>query len=112
LLKCIHIAGNKKYGFIGDLINVVVNKFRAKKKLIKKQIYYGLIIATRQPIYRSEGIFLKADFNKVLVLSRESKQFLGTRIYGPVYKEIRQIKDGKKKLLRYERVVTLSRKVI
>jgi ribosomal protein L14 len=44
LLKCIHIAGNKKYGFIGDLINVVVNKFRAKKKLIKKLKLQVLII--------------------------------------------------------------------
>ena len=32
LLKCIHISSNKKYGYIGDLINLVVNKFRSKKK--------------------------------------------------------------------------------
>ena len=62
LLKCIHINGNKKYGNIGDLINIVVNKFKSKKKLIKKQIYYGLIITTKQNTYRGEGIYLKADF--------------------------------------------------
>jgi len=112
LLKCIHINGNKKYGIVGDLINIVVNKFKSKKKLIKKQIYYGLIITTKQAIYRSEGIFLKVDYNKVLVLNKATRQFLGTRIYGPVCKEVRQIKDGKKKLLRYEKVVALTKKII
>lgn len=112
LLKCIHINGNKKYGNIGDLINIVVNKFKSKKKLIKKQIYYGLIITTKQNTYRGEGIYLKADCNKVLVLNKETKQFIGTRIYGPVYKEIRQLKDGKKRLLRYEKIVALTKKII
>ena len=40
LLKCINIKGNKKYGLIGDLLSIVVNKFRMKKKLLKKHIYY------------------------------------------------------------------------
>lgn len=112
LLKCIHIKGTKKYGYIGDLINIVVNKFKSKKKLYKKNIYYGLIIATKRKVYRADGIFLKSDFNRVLVLNKETNQFLGTRIYGPVYKEIRQIKDGKKKLVRYEKIVSLAKKMI
>ena len=111
LLKCINVRGNKKYGMIGDLLNVVVNKFRMKKKLLKKQIYYGLVISTVIQSYRLDGIFIKSDFNRILVLSKD-KQFLGTRIYGPIYKEIRYLVDGKKKLVRYEKIVSLAKKTI
>lgn len=111
LLKCINIKGNKKYGLIGDLLSIVVNKFRMKKKLLKKHIYYGLVISTISYLYRLEGIFIKSDFNRLVILNKD-KQFLGTRIYGPIYKEIRRIVDGKKKIIRYEKVVSLSKKTI
>jgi ribosomal protein L14 len=52
LLKCINIKGNKKYGLIGDLLSIVVNKFRMKKKLLKNHIYYGLVICTLGYCYR------------------------------------------------------------
>jgi len=111
LLKCINIKGNKKYGLIGDLLSIVVNKFRMKKKLLKKHIYYGLVISTISYSYRLEGIFIKSDLNRLVVLNKDN-QFLGTRIYGPIYKEIRRIVDGKKKIIRYEKVVSLSKKII
>lgn len=111
LLKCINIKGNKKYGLVGDLLSIVVNKFRMKKKLLKKHIYYGLVISTINPYYRLEGVFIKSDANRLLVLNKD-KQFLGTRIYGPIYKEIRRIVDGKKKIIRYEKVVSLAKKTI
>jgi large subunit ribosomal protein L14 len=112
LLKCINIKGTKKYGSVGDLIGVIVRKFRAKKKLIKKHVYYGLVIMTKYRIYRLEGIYIKSDNNRVLILNRINKQFLGTRIYGPVCKEIRELRDGKKKLLRYEKIVSLTKQII
>lgn len=112
LLKCIHIMGTKKYGFVGDLIKVVIKKFKKKKKLIKKQIYYGLVVCTTNLLYRLEGMYIKSDVNKILVLNKDNKQFLGTRISGPVYKEICQIVDGKKKLVRYEKIISLTKKLI
>jgi len=111
LLKCINIKGNKKYGLVGDLLSIVVNKFKMKKKLFKKHIYYGLIISTANFYYRKDGVFIKSDINRILVLNKD-KVFLGTRIYGPIYKEIRRLVDGKKKLVRYEKVVSLAKKTI
>jgi ribosomal protein L14 len=68
------------------LLAVIIQKFKLKKKLIKKKIYYGLIISTKTPTYRKDGIILKSSFNRVVLLSAENLQFLGTRIYGPIYK--------------------------
>ena len=44
----------------------------------------GLIISTKTPTYRKDGIILKSSFNRVVLLSAENLQFLGTRIYGPI----------------------------
>ena len=112
LLQCIHVQNKKKYGTIGDILNVVVKKFKVQKNLVKKQIYCGLIICLKSIVYRLNGIYVKSDQNRVLLLNRESLQFLGTRIYTPVYKEIRQFTVGKKKLLRYEKIVSLTKKFI
>jgi large subunit ribosomal protein L14 len=111
LLKCIHINSNKKYAFVGDLLSLVVNKFRSKKKLKKKQIYYGLLVNSKFQQYREEGIYIVSDKNKVVLLSNENYQFLGTRIYGPIYKEIINITEGKKKI-RYEKIISLAKKLI
>jgi len=40
LVKCIHVANKKKYGTIGDILNVVIKKFRVQKKLIKKNLLW------------------------------------------------------------------------
>jgi ribosomal protein L14 len=112
VLKCINVYCNKKYRLLVDLLSVVINKFRSKKKLIKKQIYFGLIICTKNKLYRKEGIYIKGDLNRILVLNRDNKRFLGTRIYGPIYKELRYIIDGKKKIVRYEKIIAISKKII
>jgi large subunit ribosomal protein L14 len=111
-VKCINVRQKKKRAFIGDLITIVITKFKAKKKLIKKQLYYGLVVCTNFFLYRPDGIRLKTDSNRIFILNKGSKLFLGTRVYGPVYREIRQIVDGKKKLLRYEKIVSLAKKTI
>lgn len=56
LVKCIRIVHKtKKYGTVGDLLAVIVKKFKKKKKLIKKTIYYGLLISIKAPIIRLDG---------------------------------------------------------
>lgn len=112
-LKCIHIEKKKKkIASIGDLIYVVVKKFIKKKNLIKKKIYFGLLINIKQNIFRQNGFYIKSDYNQVLVLSKENKQFLGTRIYSPIYKELLYIVEGKKNIVRYEKIVSLAKKLI
>jgi ribosomal protein L14 len=81
--------------------------------LVKKKIYYGLIISTKIPLYRKDGIIVKSDFNRMVLLSSENLQFLGTRIYGPIYKEIVNITDKKKKKTqKYAKVVSYAGGII
>lgn len=114
VVKCIRvISKSKKYGLVGDLLGVVVKKFRMQKKLVKKVVYYGLIISMRSRLLRPDGTYIKSNKNRIVLLSSKI-QFLGTRIYGPIYKEVRNIYVGKgrHRRWRYDRVVSCARKVI
>jgi large subunit ribosomal protein L14 len=114
LVKCIRVLGkSKNFGFVGDLLAVVIQKFKAKKKLKKKKIYYGLIISMKVSLYRKDGIIIKSDYNRIVLLAAENLKFLGTRIYGPIYKEIINITDKKKKKTqKYAKVVSYARGII
>lgn len=114
LVKCIRVIGkNRKFGYVGDLLAVVIQKFKLKKKLKKKKIYYGLIISMKVPLCRKDGIIIKSFYNRIVLLAPENLKFLGTRIYGPIYKEIINITDKKKKKTqKYGKVVSYARGII
>jgi large subunit ribosomal protein L14 len=114
LVKCIRVLGkSKNFGFVGDVLAVVIQKFKAKKKLKKKKIYYGLIISMKVPLYRKDGIIIKSAYNRIVLLAPENLKFLGTRIYGPIYKEIVNITDKKKKhTQKYAKVISYARGII
>jgi ribosomal protein L14 len=60
-------------------------------------------------LYRADGTYIRSDYNRIVMLARESLKFLGTRIYGPIYKEIRSITDKKKKQTqKYPKVVSYA----
>jgi large subunit ribosomal protein L14 len=113
-VKCIRVLGKSRtFGFVGDLLAVVIQKFKAKKKLKRKKIYYGLVISMKVRLYRKDGIIIKSDYNRVVLLAPENLKFLGTRIYGPIYKEIVNITDKKKKKTqKYAKVVSYARGII
>jgi large subunit ribosomal protein L14 len=114
LVKCIRVLGKSKiFGYVGDLLSVVIREFKLKKKLIKKKIYYGLIISMKVPLYRKDGIIIRSSLNRIVLLSSDNLQFLGTRIYGPIYKEIVNITDKKKKKTqKFAKIVSYAGSVI
>jgi large subunit ribosomal protein L14 len=114
LVKCIRVLGkSRNFGFVGDLLAVFIQKFKVKKKLKKKKIYYGLIISMKVPLCRKDGTIIKSDHNRIVLLAPDNLKFLGTRIYGPIYKEIVNITDKKKKKTqKYAKVVSYARAII
>jgi large subunit ribosomal protein L14 len=82
---------------------ILITLFRvSRKKKIKKKIYVGLVITTKMYTKRKDGTFLKFFQNRVLTLSEQLK-FLGTRIYGPITREIKKDEKGTlyKKIISY-----------
>jgi large subunit ribosomal protein L14 len=102
--KCIHIEGrcNKNVGRLGE--KILISTFRIKiKNKIKKKKYSALIIGTKRFTKRIDGSFIKFFKNKTILLSDQLK-LLGSRIYGPIPKELSTIQ----KEVLYKKLVTYS----
>jgi ribosomal protein L14 len=111
--KIITVIKNKFIGKIGMLINIVACKIKKKKKIIKKKLYFGLILTTKFIIKRSNGFFLKFDFNSLLVLNINFELY-GTRIlYRLSSYELKNFYVGKNNhKFQYEKILILLKKII
>ena len=88
-VKCFRILGQRKrYGHIGDVIRASVKEAQTGGMVKKGQTCRAVIVRTKQPIRRADGSSLRFDSNAV-VLVDEKLNPLGTRIFGPVARELR-----------------------
>ena len=106
VVQCIKVLNTapKNYARLGNIILVVVQKLKNKKKVSKKKMYFGLLISVKSKTRRFDGSFLKNDTNRILLLT-DIYKFLGTRIYGPICKEIRATTEQK---VRYKKIISYS----
>jgi large subunit ribosomal protein L14 len=109
IVQCIHILNNSKrrYARTGDVVLVTAKKLKHAKKIRKKKIYKAIILSTTKEFRRPKGQTLRFKQNRVLLLN-EQDRFMGTRIYGPICREIR----GGKKEIQYKQIISYSRATI
>ncbi|MDD5677820.1 MAG: 50S ribosomal protein L14 [Kiritimatiellae bacterium] len=87
--KCFRILGQRKRcGHLGDLIKVSIREAQPGGLVKKGEVRLAVIVRTRKPIRRADGSLLRFDSNAV-VLVDDSLNPLGTRISGPVARELR-----------------------
>lgn len=84
--------GNKKKAMIGEVINIVIKKADPFGQIKKGEKLYGVIIRTRKEKKRKDGSYIRFDDNACVVLqAKDSKEPKGTRIFGPVAREIKDL---------------------
>ncbi|AFP84014.1 50S ribosomal protein L14 [Candidatus Carsonella ruddii] len=90
--KCIKILkGSKKiYAKIGDLIKVVVKNSNINSKIKKGQIFKAIIVRTKFPFKRNDGTSLSFNDNAIILLNNQN-QMIGTRVFGVLAKEIKNV---------------------
>jgi len=90
--KCIRILGGtrRRYAQIGDIIVVAVKSAEPRKNVKKHQVVKAVIIRQAQPLRRKNGSYIRFDDNAVVILEGTSKEPKGTRILGPVAREVRE----------------------
>jgi large subunit ribosomal protein L14 len=87
---CFRILGQRKtYANIGDVIRVAVKEAQPGGMVKKGQVCRAIVVRTHQPIRRSDGSYVRFD-NNAVVLVDEKLNPLGTRIFGPVARELRE----------------------
>ena len=102
---CVKVLGGsqRRYASIGDIIVVSVKEALPGARVKKKQIHKAVIVRTKKEIGRSDGSYIRFDENAV-VLINDDKEPRGTRIFGPVARELRE--------RNYMKIVSLAPEVI
>jgi large subunit ribosomal protein L14 len=89
-IKCIRVLGGskRKYGSIGDVIVASVRKAAPGGTVKKGEVVKAVIVRTAKGVHRADGTYVRFDENAA-VLIKEDKNPRGTRIFGPVARELR-----------------------
>lgn len=89
-VMCIKVLGgsHRRYAGIGDVIKVSVKDALPRGKVKKGEVYDAVVVRTRKGVRRPDGSLLRFDGNAAVILNAQL-QPLGTRIFGPVTRELR-----------------------
>ncbi|HHT86124.1 MAG TPA: 50S ribosomal protein L14 [Clostridiales bacterium] len=104
-IMCIKVLGGsgRKYANIGDVIVASVKSASPGGAVKKKDVVKAVIVRSVSGVYRSDGSFIRFDDNAAVIIN-DAKQPKGTRIFGPVARELRE-KD-------YMKIVSLAPEVL
>ena len=104
-VMCIKVLGGSKrrYARVGDIIKVTVKEAIPRGKVKKGQVMRAVVVRTRKGVRRPDGSLIKFDENAAVLLSA-SDEPIGTRIFGPVTRELR----GEK----FMKIISLAPEVI
>ncbi|CAL4325104.1 50S ribosomal protein L14 [Buchnera aphidicola] len=88
---CIKVLGGsrRRYAGIGDVIKVTVKEAIPRGKVKKGDVLKAVVVRTKKGIRRSDGSIIRFDTNSCVLLNNNTEQPVGTRIFGPVTRELR-----------------------
>ena len=91
-IQCIKVLGGSKRRFasIGDIIVVSIKDAIPRAKVKKGEVYNAVIVRTKKGVRRPDGSLIRFDSNAVVLLDNKLEP-LGTRIFGPVTRELRDL---------------------
>jgi large subunit ribosomal protein L14 len=89
-LGCIMVLGGskKRYGTVGDIVVASVKEVIPNSKVKKGEVVKAVIVRTRKEIRRHDGSYVKFDDNSAVLINQYNEP-IGTRIFGPVARELR-----------------------
>ena len=89
-LMCIKVLGgsHRRYAKIGDVIKVSVKEAIPRGRVKKGEVYSAVVVRTRKGVRRNDGSLIRFDGNAAVLLNNKLEP-IGTRIFGPVTRELR-----------------------
>jgi large subunit ribosomal protein L14 len=92
-VQCIKVLGGSKrrYAHIGDVIKVTIKEAIPRGKVKKGEVYNAVVVRTRSGVRRPDGSLIRFDGNAAVLLDGKQEP-IGTRIFGPVTRELRNEK--------------------
>ncbi len=105
IVKCIKVLGGsrRRYAGIGDIIVVSVSEALPNSKVKKGSLMKAVVVRTKRENRRSDGSYIRFDDNSAVIINA-NKEPIGTRIFGPVARELR--------LRKFMKIVSLAPEVL
>ncbi|WP_106475546.1 50S ribosomal protein L14 [Phytohalomonas tamaricis] len=90
-VQCIKVLGgsHRRYARVGDIIKVTVKEAIPRGRVKKGQVLKAVVVRTRSGVRRPDGSLIRFDGNAAVLLNNTNEQPIGTRIFGPVTRELR-----------------------
>ncbi len=106
LVRVIRVLGGarKRYARIGDLITVSVFEAVPHAQIKKGEVATAVVIRSRKEVGRPDGSYIRFDDNAAVIIDKKSKEPRGTRIFGPVPREL--------KVRGYSKIISLAQEVL
>ena len=91
-IKCIRVLGGskRKYASIGDVIVASVRKAAPGGAVKKGDVVKAVVVRTSKAVRRADGTYVRFDENAAVIINGDDKNPKGTRIFGPVARELRE----------------------
>jgi large subunit ribosomal protein L14 len=92
-LRVIHVMGawKRTYAYVGDIVTAVVDKADPNGVVKDAEVVKAVIVRTRKEKGRSDGSYIRFDDNAAVIIDPKSNEPRGTRVFGPI---AREVKDG------------------
>lgn len=89
-IECIKVLGGSKrrYAGIGDVVKITVKEAIPRGRVKKGEVYFAVVVRTKSGVRRTDGSLIRFDSNAAVLLNPKLEP-IGTRIFGPVTRELR-----------------------
>lgn len=93
-VMCIKVLGgsHRRYAGVGDIIKITIKEAIPRGKVKKGDVLKAVVVRTKKGVRRPDGSVIRFDGNAYVLLNNNSEQPIGTRIFGPVTRELRSEK--------------------
>lgn len=105
-LMCIRVLGGykKRFAIIGDIITCSVKEAIPRAAIKKGDVVHAVIVRQRKEVRRKDGTYVRFDENAAVIIDKKSKEPKGTRIFGPIPREL--------KTKGYQKIISLAPEVL
>ena len=105
-LKVIKVLGGyqKRYARLGDIVTATIKEAAPHSMVKKGDVVHAVLVRTKKEVRRPDGSYIRFDDNAVVIIDKKNKEMKGTRIFGPVGRELRN--------LGYQKIISLAPEVL